>query len=35
MATLAQMMLSYVSDHAELHKKLEKHGVSFSTAVQG
>ena len=30
-----QTLLSYVSDHAELHKKLEKHGVSLPTAVQG
>ena len=30
-----QTLLAYVSDHAELHKKLEKHGVSLPTAVQG
>eukprot|EP00435_Cladocopium_sp_Y103_P073850 s421_g45.t1 len=30
-----QTLLSYVSDHSEMHKKLEKHGVSLPTAVQG
>ena len=30
-----QTLLAYVSDHAELHKKLEKHGISLPTAVQG
>eukprot|EP00435_Cladocopium_sp_Y103_P011780 s1452_g3.t1 len=30
-----QTLLSYVSDHAEMHRKLEKHGVSLPTAVQG
>ena len=30
-----QTLLSYVSDHTEMHKKLEKHGVSLPTSVQG
>ena len=30
-----QTLLSFISDHAEMHKKLEKHGVSLPSAVQG
>lgn len=30
-----QTMLAYVTEHTDLHRKLEKHGVSLPTTVQG
>ena len=30
-----QTLLSYVTSHSEMNKKLEKHGVTLPTSVQG